>query len=151
MFWAVAGPEAWQHRRGGHVKIKECNAIFMEAWRNPWKCDERIILSVFDQCILIEIANDELWTFYFRRRALPRASTAFIVTKFIRFFGILHTYTIRQADFHGFIKFMVLDWITIFASAPHFLDLVFVPAIPTDISYWCACFDGKRKQRKLHT
>ncbi len=48
---------------------------------------------------------------------------------------MLHTYTIKQADFHGFIKLMVLDWITIFASASHFLDLVFVPAIPADISY----------------
>jgi hypothetical protein len=44
-------------------------------------------------------------------------------------------YKINQADLHGFIKIVALDWITIFASAPHFLDLVFVAAIPTDISF----------------
>ncbi len=40
------------------------------------------------------------------------------------FSRILHIYKIKQADFQGFIKIVVLDWITIFASAPHFPDLV---------------------------
>ncbi len=78
------------------------------------------------------------------------STAAFIDHKYIRFFRILHTYTIKQADFHGFIKIMVQNWITILARAPHFLDLVFVPAIPTDIGYVCACFHRKRKQSKLY-
>ncbi len=42
---------------------------------------------------------------------------------------------------------IVLDWILIFINDPHFL--IFVRAIPKDISFWCAWIDGNRKREKV--
>jgi hypothetical protein len=75
-------------------EIKECNAIFMEAWRNGSEFLANVInesfhccLMNFDQCVLIEIANDELqYAPILLRRTLPRVSTKLINHKFIRFF-----------------------------------------------------------------
>ncbi len=79
--------------------MQSCNAICNSALKALaiWSMDKALkmwwmnhLIGVWSVCF---DWNCEWWIFYLQRRALPRASTAFIDPKFIRFFRILHACT----------------------------------------------------------